>query len=288
MRTDESHQELRDEADRQETAGEPPLLKIHGATVVKGGRRVLDDVILTIRPGEHTAILGPNGSGKSSLMKLLTRDYYPLAHPDGRSVVRLLGEDRWDVATLRSILGIVTPDLHHLFASADSRITGAEAALSGFFGGIGLAVHHHVTEMHRERARAALDDVGVRHLADKPLSMMSTGEARRILIARALAPAPKALVLDEPTSGLDLPTTHHFLETIRAVARRRTTVLLVTHHVEEIFPEIERVILIKYGRIFRDGPKAALLTSETLSALFDVPIHVRPAARTGFFAAEAA
>ncbi|MES2461127.1 MAG: ATP-binding cassette domain-containing protein [Armatimonadota bacterium] len=264
-----------------------PLLELNGAVVVKGGVRILDDVHLTIRAGEHAALLGPNGSGKSSLIKLITRQYYPLAHPHGEPVLRLFGQERWDVALLRSRLGIVSADQHHAFTgdTATSAITGREVVLSGFFGGIGLARHHHLTgEMH-DQAQEALGLMEALPLAQKPMGEMSTGEARRVLIARALAPNPPALLLDEPTTGLDLTTTHRFLETIRRVIAAGKTVLLVTHHTEEIVPEIERVILLRNGSVFRDGSKEQVLTSDALSALFETPIRVQRGAVPGYFEA---
>ncbi|MBC8104087.1 MAG: ATP-binding cassette domain-containing protein [Cytophagales bacterium] len=268
---------------------ELPLLEIHGATVVKSGIRILDDLSLTILQGESVAILGPNGSGKSSLVRLLTRQDYPLLHPDGSPVVRIFGKTHWNVATLRSLLGIVSADLHFAFTNSGTNgvsVTGEEAALTGFFGSPGIGAHHRITDPMRDAARKALNLMGALPLAEKPLAQMSTGEARRVLIARALAPDPRALLLDEPTTGLDLASAHHFLETIRTIVRRGTMLLLVTHHIEEILPEIERVILLKNGRVFHDGAKEDVLRSEVLSALLDTSVQVRRAARPGCYSAQ--
>lgn len=259
--------------------------------MIRGNTTVLDQLTLQIDEAEHTAILGPNGSGKSSLIKILTRELYPLAHPNGEPVVRILGEERWDVFSLRSLLGIVSSDLHAAFARAEnsipgSGVTGVEAVLSGAFGSVGLARNHAVTSTHRHQAHTALQWMEALPLANKPVDVMSTGEARRILIARALLSDPRALLLDEPTTGLDLLATRHFLDSIRSLARRGKTVLMVTHHIHEIIPEIHRVILLKAGRVFRDGPKEEILTSESLTDLFDAPIQVRYA-ENGFYTAEA-
>ncbi|MDQ2801084.1 MAG: ATP-binding cassette domain-containing protein, partial [Armatimonadota bacterium] len=159
-----------------------------------------------------------------------------------------------------------------------------EAVLSGFFASLGLARHHSVTPAMRERAQNALALMEASPLADKPLEEMSTGEARRILIARALVSDPRALLLDEPTAGLDLVARHRFLETLRHVAAQGKTILLVTHHVEEILPEMERVILLRAGRVFRDGFRRDVLTSDTLSALYDTPLSVRE--QNGYYAAD--
>jgi iron complex transport system ATP-binding protein len=126
----------------------------------------------------------------------------------------------------------------------------------------------------RQRAAEALDAVGATHLAKRTMDQMSSGEARRVMLARVLAPSPRALVLDEPTTGLDLGTRHRFMEQVRTIVRGGTTLILITHHSEEIVPEVERVILLKGGRIVGDGPKPAMLTPERLSELFELPIAV--------------
>ena len=264
-----------------------PLLQIHDATVVKGrGKRVLDAISITIGEGEHTAIFGPNGSGKSSLIKLIAFLHYPLAPKDGPPPVQVFGRDRWNVFELRQHLGIVSPELHSLFADhRHGRLKGVEAVVTGFFASYGLFQHQAVTPHMWDRAHQELALLDAAHLADKPVEEMSTGEARRILIARALAPNPRALLLDEPTTGLDLLAAYRFMETLRKIARQGRTVLLVTHHVEEIIPEVERVILLQAGRVFRDGHPGDVLTTENLSALYEAPIHVVEGAN-GYYRAD--
>src|SRR3954468_17027497 len=251
-----------------------PILELVDATVVKGDRRVLDAVTLTVRAGEHTAIVGPNGAGKSVLVNLLTHHERALAREageDGRPApVRVFGADRWNVFELRTQLGIVSADLHHRFVEGNSegRVAGEDAVLSGFFASQGILRDSVVTVEMRRRAAEALDRMGVSHLASRRLNEMSTGEARRVMLARGLGTGPRALVLDEPTTGLDVGARHSFMERVRLIARGGTTIVLVTHHIEEIIPEIERVILIRDGRIAATGAKADVLTSERLGALF--------------------
>jgi iron complex transport system ATP-binding protein len=244
--------------------------------VILGDTRVLDRLTLSIQVGEHTAILGPNGAGKSTLIKLLTLQQYPLATDADASPIRVFGEDRWDVFELRSKLGIVSADLHDRFVHGNSNgvVTGLDAVVSGFFATHGLFGHQRVTEAMRRQALEALERVDAARLARATLNTMSTGEARRVLIARALVHQPSALVLDEPTRGLDLVSRHHFMERVRAVARQGTTILLVTHHVDEIIPEIARVILLRAGRIVCDGVKAGVLTATHLSDAFDAAVSV--------------
>jgi iron complex transport system ATP-binding protein len=255
---------------------QPPLLEIDNASVVLGATRALDGLTLSIGVGEHAAILGPNGAGKSTLMKLLTLQVYPFAASNGTPPVRIFGKERWDVMELRSQLGIVSADLHDRFVhgNASGLITGHDAVLSGFFASQGLFAHQHVTEAMRSAATEALDNMGALHLSAATMDTMSTGEARRVLIARALAHRPRALVLDEPTRGLDVAAQHDFMERVRGLARRGTTIVLVTHHAEEIIPEIDRVILLSRGRVAYDGSKASVMTSARLSEVFGVSLAV--------------
>jgi len=254
----------------------PPVLQLSNATVIKDDRRVLDGLTLTIQADEHTAILGPNGAGKSAFVRLLTHEDRPLASSGGVPPVRVFGSDNWDVFELRSQLGIVSSDLHHrfVFGNNEGRVTADAAVLSGFFATQGILRYGVVTADMRRRAAEALDRMGVSHLARRRLDEMSSGEARRVLLARALVTAPRALVLDEPTTGLDLIARHAFMERVREIAREGTTLILITHHIEEIVPEIERAILLRAGRIIASGPKRSVLTAERLSALFDAPVAI--------------
>jgi iron complex transport system ATP-binding protein len=252
-----------------------PVLQLTNATVVRGGRAVLDAISLTVRAGDHTAILGPNGSGKTTLINLLTLDAYPLAPQNGQPPpVQVFGRSRWNVFELRSQLGIVTADLHQRFVAGNctGQISGEDAVVSGFFATQGFLRGQPVTAAMRDEAMAALADVDAAHLGRKPLGEMSTGEARRVLIARSLVTRPQALVLDEPTAALDVVARRRFLDVVRRIAHQGTTIVLVTHHVEEVFPEVEHVVLLQRGRVAADGSKAAVLTSEQLSAVFEAPI----------------
>ena len=260
-----------------------PILELIDATVVKDDRPVLHGLRLAIREGEHTAILGPNGAGKSLLVSLLTHHERAIAPADAPSAVRVFGEDRWNVAELRSQLGIVSADLHQRFVAGNSEgsITGEAAVLSAFLVSHGILRYGAITDDMRSRTSEALDAVGATHLARRTMDQMSSGEARRVMLARVLATSlsgvPRALVLDEPTTGLDLGTRHAFMELVRGIVKRGTTLVLITHHSEEIVPEIERLILLQGGRVVADGPKAEILTSKRLTDLFGLPIVVENA-----------
>lgn len=254
----------------------PPVLELSNATVVKDERPVLDGLTLTIAADEHTAILGPNGAGKSALVRVLTHEDRPLARDEGPPPVRVFGTDNWDVFDLRSQLGIVSSDLHQrfVFGNNEGRVMAEAAVLSGFFATQGILRYGSVTPEMRRRAADALERMGVAHLGRRRLDEMSSGEARRVLLARALVTAPRALILDEPTTGLDLVARHAFMERVRQIAREGTTLILITHHIEEIVPEIGRVILLRDGRIIASGATRSILTAPHLSQLFDAPVAI--------------
>jgi len=255
----------------------PPVLELTNACVIRGGVQVLHDLTLRIERGEHTAILGPNGAGKTSLMRVLTLDDRPRTREEGGPpALRLLGRQSWDLTELRARFGVVTGDLDARFGleMSGGRVPGLDVATSGLLGSHGVFSHHDVTPSMREAGREALARVDALHLAAKPLSEMSAGERRRVLIARALVTRPEVLLLDEPTTGLDFVARHTFMESVARLAREGTTVIIVTHHVEEIIPETRRVVLLANGRIVFNGPPAEALTSDRLGAVYGSPLHV--------------
>ena len=249
---------------------------------------MIDAVSLKIEEGEHTVVLGPNGAGKSVLLRLLSHQERPLARDDGPAPVQVLGQDIWNITELQAQLGIVSADLHQRFVTGNSEglITGEAAVLSGFLVSYGILRYGVVTGAMRERTAEALAMMGVSHLAARRLNEMSSGEARRVMLARALVTTPRALILDEPTTGLDLVARHDFMERVRRIARDGTTLILITHHVEEIVPEIERVVLLHRGRIAAHGSKTSMLTPEHLSRVFEAPLQIEQAG--GFYYARPA
>jgi iron complex transport system ATP-binding protein len=245
------------------------LLELNGVTVMRGERAALSDVSLRIAAGEHVCILGPNGCGKSTLIKTITRECYPLASPE--SSMAILGQERWNVFELRSLLGIVSPDL---LASCTTDATGRDVVLSGFFSSTRIFPHHEPKPELLARSNAALERLGISHLADRSVAHMSSGEAKRTLIARALVHEPQTLLFDEPSNALDIAAQVQLRETMRRLAQSGLGILLVTHHVAEIIPEIERVVLLRQGRVVADGTKERILNSASLSELFGVPVRV--------------
>lgn len=247
----------------------PALLDLSNVTVMRGDRVALAGVTLRIEQGTHACVLGPNGCGKSTLIKTITRECYPVV--DEGSSMSILGRDRWDVTDLRSHLGIVSPDL---LAACTTEATGRDIVLSGFFSSTRIFPHHDPRPELVARADAALARVGISHLAGRAVREMSSGEAKRTLIARALVHDPQTLLFDEPTSALDIGAQVQLREAMRELARAGLGVLLVTHHVSEIIPEIERVILLREGRVVADGPKEHILVEDRLGALFGVRVRV--------------
>lgn len=253
-----------------------PLLELRRVTVMRGERAALHDVSLRIEAGEHVCILGPNGCGKSTLIKTITRECYPLAR-EGSSMA-ILGRERWDVFELRNLLGIVSPDL---LAACTTDATGRDVVLSGFFSSTRIFPHHQPDTQLLRRSDAALERLGVSHLADRCVMHMSSGEAKRTLIARALVHEPKTLLFDEPSNALDIGAQFQLRDTMRELAQSGLAIILVTHHVSEIIPEIERVILLREGRVMTDGAKDEILTAKSLQELFDV--RVRLEKHDGYF-----
>lgn len=243
---------------------------------MRGDNIALRNLSLTIGAGEHVAILGPNGCGKSTLIKTITRDCYPLSNP--QSSVKIMGEAIWNVFELRSMLGIVSNDL---MTQCTREITGYDIVLSGFFSGIGIWPNNEVTDSMRQRTDDVLAMLQAQHLEEKPVDEMSSGEARRMMIGRALVHDPQALLLDEPSTSLDLFAQHELRETVRKLAQSGLGILLVTHHLADIIPEIGRVIFMRGGQVVGDGPKDRMLTAEALKGLFGVDVEL--AERDGYY-----
>ena len=255
----------------------PPLVEYHNVAIYRKGRYVLDGLNFSIPVGQNVAILGPNGCGKSTLIKTITRELYPDPNIED-SWLEIFGQRIWNIFHLRPLLGIVSYDM---LASCTRDYPGFEIVLSGFHSSIGIWSNHVVTPGMEQRAREVMDLLEISHLADRPTDELSSGEARRVVIARALVHRPQALILDEPTNSLDLHALHQLREIMRRIVAQGTSLILVTHHLPDIIPEISRMILLKAGRVFLDGPKEQVLTVENLSELFGSPVDL--ARRDGYY-----
>jgi iron complex transport system ATP-binding protein len=250
------------------------FLELSDVDVARGERVVLHGVNLSIRAGEHVAIMGPNGCGKSTLILAMTCQLYPIVRPGMR--VRIFGRERWDLTELRKHFGVVSagPMGAELPGERTAVTSGLDAVIAGFFSASTLWPNLHVTDEMRARAWEALERIEATRLAEQLVGTMSAGEKRRILIARALVHRPQQLLLDEPSNALDLAAQRELRETLRGLAREGTGLVMVTHHLADILPEIERIILMRDGRIVGDGPRSEMLTEPRLSELFHTPIRI--------------
>jgi iron complex transport system ATP-binding protein len=254
------------------------IIEINKVTAYRGETRVFDNFSLEIAQGCHTAILGPNGAGKSTLLKLLSREIYPVQRLD--SYIRVFGQERWNVWDLRAHFGIVSHDLQHEYLG---QARGLSVILSGYYSSIDTWAHQQFSAEDRQRAHALMETLGVAALHSRTFATMSTGEQRRFLLGRALINNADTLLLDEPTSGLDLKACFQYLDIVRGLMQSGKTVILVTHHIHEIPPEMSRVVLLKEGEVVADGAKQNILTGANLSRLFGTPIELVRA--NGFYQA---
>ncbi len=255
---------------------ETPLLHLQNVRVMRGEKIVLDDFTFRVHVGEHVAVLGPNGCGKSTLIKTITRECYPVIRAG--SSMTILGQKNWNVFELRSLLGIVSNDL---MSSCTGEASGLDVVLSGFFSSTQIFPNHKVDSTKKKLAEDALEQLGVSHLADRAVQEMSSGEAKRVLIARALVHKPRALLFDEPCNSLDISAQHSLRGTMRSLANSGIGIILVTHELPDIVPEIERVVLMSNGRIVADGRKEKVLQAEPLGEVFGLKVGITN--RNGYY-----
>ena len=245
------------------------IIELKNISVFQQRNKVFEDFSLSLKRGQNTVILGPNGAGKTTILKLLNRELYIVANEN--SSMKIFGKDRWNVHDLRAHLGVVS---HHLQNNYSNSAIGLFVVLSGFYASDGIWQHQNFDNEQRELAHQTMKLLDIEGLQSRQFSTMSTGEQRKFLLARALVHNPEVLVLDEPTSGLDLRACFQYLEIIQDLMSMGKNVILVTHHVHEIPPEITRAILLKEAKVVEDGDKTNILTSKTLSKLFDRPIKI--------------
>ncbi|MEM7783793.1 MAG: ATP-binding cassette domain-containing protein [Planctomycetota bacterium] len=242
------------------------LLSIRDADIFRGRTKVFENLTLTIDTSQNTAIVGPNGAGKTTLLKVLAREIYP-----SQGMVSIFGKQHWNVWDLRKRFGIVSNDLQQNYSKS---ATGFQVILSGYHASTDVFGHQNFQPDQIDFAKQISHEMGVDHLNEKQFSKMSTGEQRRHLLGRALVNDPDALVLDEPTSGLDIPAMFRYVELIQNLIAAGKTIILVTHHINEIPPEIQTIILMENGKVKEVGNKQSVLTCEILSRLFKTNVKV--------------
>lgn len=246
-----------------------PLIVLHDAVVRRQGKEILHIDDFTLNQGESIALIGPNGAGKSTFIQLITREVFPLYrdHPP----VLFKGKDRVTLEETKKCLGVVSSTMQ---GQIRVHLPAIEIVVGGLFGALGVPKHRQASEKDMARAQKALDFLGVGHLAERDVMTLSSGQARRVLIARALIHDPEVLVFDEPTTALDPEGMYYVRKAMRDLVAAGKAVILVTHYPEDIIPEIDRVVMIKDGLLFGDGSKAQALTNECVSELFDVPLRI--------------
>ena len=248
------------------------ILEFENIDVGYDEKVVLKNINLKIKSGEHFAILGANGSGKSTLMKLIQSQIHPRHTKKFKK--EIFGKSIYSIFDLKKELGVITNDLHNYFEKEAGYLTGFEVVLSGFYSSIGVFTHQDFTKKQIQKAIEVMNFLEIIDLKNKKVSSMSTGQLRKCIVARALIHDPKAFVLDEPTVGLDIKAQINFIKLLQKISLK-STIILVTHHLEEIFPEIKNVALIYNNTIFKIGKKEDILNSENLSTIFDIKIEVK-------------
>lgn len=246
-----------------------PLFQLHNAEVRREGKTILSVDSFTLNRGENIALLGPNGAGKSTFIHLLTREVFPLYKDE--PPVLFKGKDRATLEEIKSSLGVVSSTMQNQITV---HLPCVDIVCGGLFGALGIPKHCSVTEESREKAYAVLELLGVKHLAERDVMTLSSGQARRVLIARALIHDPEVLVFDEPTTSLDPEGMYYVRKAMRDLVNIGKSIVLVTHYPEDIIPEIKRVVMIKEGKLFADDTKEKLLTSDNMTKLFDVPLRI--------------
>lgn len=246
------------------------FFEVRNANVWRGETLALRDFSLELRQGESVAVLGPNGAGKSTLLGLLTGELRAEARPE--TSCRLFGDDLWALWDIRARIGVIMPeDVRHF----DDDEPGIDAVRSSFRGAFGRTRDMRFSNKETNASLAAMKRMEVARLADREFGRLSSGEQRRILVARALVHDPPVIVLDEPSTALDFAAAIRLGGALRELPASGHTLVWVTHHPGEIPPEVERAVLLKDGRLFADGPKRRVLTSEKLSELYRVGLTVR-------------
>ena len=251
-----------------ENAGVPATLEVTGVTLRRSGRVLLDEVSMTVRPGEHWALLGPNGAGKSTLLSLCGARQHPTS-----GTVHVLGHrlGRVDMRELRTHLGHVDPRTR-----IEPTVTVREAVLTGLTASTGPLRNPHLDDDDEARADALLESVGMARLSDAQWQNLSQGERGRVLIARALITQPSLLLLDEPSTGLDLGAREILLATISRLGAEHPELasVYVTHHLEELPASTTHAALLRDARVIAAGTTDDVLTSEHLSETFGLPVRV--------------
>ena len=246
-----------------------PLIEMQNVRVKYGPQEVFSGLTLTLPSDRSSAVIGPNGSGKSTLLKLIFRDHYPVQSEN--SYFRVLGQKTFQRDKLRMRMGLVSHDLQ---SRVDPESTVLQVVVSQYYSSLTTYRHQTYSKEQIDTARHYLDSVGIGHLSSHLFASISTGEQRRTLLARSLIHSPEYLILDEPTAGLDIKAANQYLETVSGLVASGKKIVLVTHHLEEIVPDIAWFVFLKKGQLIDEGERRELLTDDKISSLFDIDIRL--------------
>ena len=246
-------------------------LELRNVSVVRDGRYILKSVDLDIMKGENVAVIGPNGSGKTTLIKLLRGDIHPYYDEDSPASMRIFGMERWNLFDVRSRMGVVSMDLQNMFRT-DTKVY--EVICSGFFNSLDVFRNHTVTDEMVSKVHSCAIMMGIDDLLTREIENLSLGEMRRALIARAMVTDPDLLVLDEPMTGLDIVMKSKFRAMFDILIEKGVSIVMITHELTDIPTSVRRIVMIRDGEVFADGPKEELLTDTLVSDLYGEPIKV--------------
>ncbi len=245
-------------------------IHLENVRVVRWGHPILADVSFQVAPGACCAILGPNGSGKSTLLAVLSGYAWPTS-----GTVRIGGQTygRVNLALVRQTIGLIEPSRSPSF---DERMSVRDVVATGLFGTIRLPFQEEIPSQARDRIEDEIRSFGLAGLADNAFSQLSTGEQMKVLLARAMVGEPRLLLLDEPTAGLDMGARAACIGALDRLLNRadHPTVVMISHHLDELPRSVGRVVLLQQGRVFGDGSPEAMLTSANLSRLLECRVEV--------------
>ncbi len=246
-----------------------PILEATNLRIQRGYTVILDDVNWRVERGQHWVILGANGSGKTSLLSALTGYLTPT---DGEIFVLNKSYGNSDWRELRKQIGLVSSAVRQMMADDEpalETVVSGKSAMIDFWGKVMRADYTQASQILRQ--------IECAYLAERSWRVLSQGERQRVLIGRALMAKPKLLILDEPCAGLDPAAREHFLQFLQRLGRSKNspTLVLVTHHVEEIMPVFSHVLILKQGRVLAAGAKPALLEAKLLSRAFDARTRLK-------------
>jgi iron complex transport system ATP-binding protein len=254
------------------------LISIKNASVRANGTKILDNVTFEVNKGEHIAVLGPNGAGKSTLFNVICMETHPLWSEELKLV--RFGEERISKEVLRQKMGIVSKELLGICSSS---YIARDIIAGGLLSSIGLDFHHHLSSSMWDKVDKTISRYDCSSIQSKRMRDLSTGEAQKVLLARALVLEPELVLLDEAANGLDFPSRSIYRDTLNTISEEGKTIVLITHDLSQILPVINKIVFMSDGKIVDCGNKEQMLTEKNLSALYGREVYLDK--RNGLYSA---